>query len=264
MLHQFRASDQVELTYYDSGHGRLVLFQHGFAMDHHQVLEVWPELQNIRLVCLDTRGHGLSHLGEPTSLSFQRAVQDIRELITHLGEVPTIIGGISLGAALTMELTRNVEIAHLIIARPAFAADGDTRHFAVFRALQHILKTEPQDRWALCLEQQPEFEALALIAPRNQETYRRLLEHPRLDELMIWMDALETEALTLTPAELSQLKCKTDVLAQQDDALHPAHLAETFAELIPEAQIHFMESGSSSDEAYRESMQKTLKAVFTR
>jgi hypothetical protein len=54
------------------------------------------------------------------------------------------------------------------------------------------------------------------------------------------------------------------VLAQQDDTLHPAHLAETFAELIPEAQIHFVESGSSSDEAYRESMQKTLKAVFTR
>ena len=264
MLHQFRASDHVELTYYDSGHGQLAMFQHGFAMDHRQVLEVWPELQNIRLVCLDTRGHGLSQLGDPTTLSFQRAVQDIRELIAHLGEVPTIIGGISLGAALTIELTRDFEIAHLIIARPAFTTDGDTRHFAVFRALQHILRTEPQHRWALRLEQQPEFEALASIAPRNQETYRRLLEHPRLNELMIWMDALETEALTLTPAELSQLKCKADVIAQQDDALHPAYLAKTFAELIPKAQIHYVESGSSSDEAYRESMQRTLKAVFTR
>jgi len=263
MLRQFRASDQVELTYYDSGHGRLVLFQHGFAMDHRQILEVWPELQNTRLVSLDTRGHGLSHLGEPTTLSFQRAVQDIRELITYLGEVPTIIGGISLGAALTMELSRDFEIAHLIVARPAFSADGDTSHFDVFRALQHILRTEPQDRWALCLEQQPEFQALKSIAPRNQDTYRRLLEHPRLEDLMIWMDALETESLTLTPAELSQLKCKADVIAQQDDALHPANLAETFAELIPKARIHFVESGSSSDEAYRESMQKTLNAVLT-
>ena len=264
MLRQFRASDQVELTYYDSGHGRLVLFQHGFAMDHRQILEVWPELQNTRLVSLDTRGHGLSHLGEPTTLSFQRAVQDIRELIAHLGEVPTIIGGISLGAALTMELSRDFEIAHLIIARAAFSADGDTSHFDVFRALQHILRTEPQDRWALCLEQQPEFQALKSIAPRNQDTYRRLLEHPRLEELMIWMDVLETKALTFTSTELSQLKCKADVIAQQDDALHPAHLAETFARLIPKAQIHFVESGSSSDEAYRQSMQKTLKAVITR
>jgi pimeloyl-ACP methyl ester carboxylesterase len=151
----------------------------------------------------------------------------------------------------------------LIIARPAFSADGDTSHFDVFRALQHILRTEPQDRWALCLEQQPEFQALKSIAPRNQDTYRRLLEHPRLEELMIWMDALETESLTLTPAELSQLTCKADVIAQQDDALHPAHLAETFARLIPKARIHFVESGSSSDEAYRESMQKTLNAVLT-
>lgn len=263
MLCQFKASDQVELTYYDSGHGRLVLFQHGFAMDHRQILEVWPELQNIRLVSLDTRGHGLSHLGEPTMLSFQRAVLDIRELIAHLGEVPTIIGGISLGAALTMELTRSLEVDHLIISRPAFSVDGDTHHFNVFRTLQYILRTEPQDKWALCLEQQPEFQALASVSPRNQETYRRLLEHPRLDELMIWMDALETEALTLTPADLSELKCKVDVIAQQDDALHPAHLAKTFARLIPGAQIHFVESGSSSDEEYRESMRKILKAVFT-
>ena len=48
MLKQFEASDQTKLSYYDSGQGRLVLFQHGFSMDHRQVIEIWPDLDNIR------------------------------------------------------------------------------------------------------------------------------------------------------------------------------------------------------------------------
>ena len=44
------------------------------------------------------RGHGLSDLGEPNAVSFQRAVRDVVELTTHLGETPSIVGGISLGA----------------------------------------------------------------------------------------------------------------------------------------------------------------------
>ena len=262
MLHQFKASDQTELTYYDSGHGRLVVFQHGFAMDHRQVLEVWPELENIRLVCLDTRGHGLSHLGHPNTLSFQRAVSDVRELIAHLGDTPFMVGGISLGAALAVELTRDLDIRRLVIARPAFSVDGDTSHFDVFRVLRDIFRTKPRDQWATCLEQHPAFQALQLTAPRNQETYRRLLEHPRLEELMIWMDALETEALTLTPEELSQFDCKTDVIAQNNDALHPADLAEALAQSIPNARLHFVESGLSSDEAYRESMRGILTGTL--
>ena len=262
MLCQFKASDQTELTYYDGGHGRLVLFQHGFAMDHRQVLEVWPELENIRLVCLDTRGHGLSHLGQSNTLSFQRAVDDVRELITHLGETPFLVGGISLGAAFAMELTRHLEIQHLVISRPAFSVDGDTSHFDVFRILRDIFRTQPKHQWATCLEQQPEFQALQSSAPRNQETYRRLLEHPRLKELMIWMDALETEALTLTPNELSRFDCQTDVIAQEHDALHPAHLAEALAQSIPDARLHFVESSLSSDEAYRESMRGILEGIL--
>ena len=85
-------------------------------MDHRQVLEIWPALPGVRLVCLDTRGHGLSDLGEPNAVSFQRAVRDVVELTTHLGEAPSIVGGISLGAALALELTKHLHVEHLIMS----------------------------------------------------------------------------------------------------------------------------------------------------
>ena len=264
MLSHFKASDQTQLNYYDSDNGRLVLFQHGFTMDHRQVLEIWPALSGVRLVCLDTRGHGLSDLGEPNALSFQRAVRDVVELITHLGEAPSIVGGISLGAALALELTKHLHVEHLIMSRPAFSADGgDTSNFAIFRALREIFKTQPQERWARCLEKQDEFQKLAATAPRNQETYRRLLEHPRLGDLMIWMDALEAEAITLSVTELGQLRCRTDIIGQEQDALHPARLAESLVQQIPGAKIHYVESGLASDNDYLESTRRILKKILT-
>ena len=68
MLLTFRASDNTQLNYLDHGQGRLVIFQHGFGMDHQQVVDTWPNFRNIRLICLDTRGHGLSDLGPKNPL----------------------------------------------------------------------------------------------------------------------------------------------------------------------------------------------------
>ena len=263
MLKQFEASDQTKLSYYDSGQGRLVLFQHGFSMDHRQVIEIWPNLDNIRLICLDVRGHGFTELATPDTLTLQQTVQDLLALFEHLGQTPTVMGGISLGAAITMELTKYLEIEQLIVCRPAFAPDSDTSHFDVFRRLRDIMQSEPQDQWAESLEQQPEFQSLAETAPRNQETYRRLLEHPRLEELMIWMDAPETEVMTITGPELGQLSCRADIIGQEQDALHPAQLARSLSRQIPHARLHYVASGVSSDDAYRASMQSTLTKILT-
>ena len=262
MLKQFEASDQTKLSYYDSGQGRLVLFQHGFSMDHRQVIEIWPDLDNTRLICLDVRGHGFTEPTTPDTLTLQHTGQDMFELFEHLGQIPTIVGGISLGAAITMELTKHLEVEQLIVCRPAFEPDGDTSHFDVFRRLRDILQSQPQHLWAERLEQQPEFQSLAATSPRNQEMYRRLLEHPRLQELMIWMDALETEVLTITGPELGQLSCRTDIIGQEQDALHPAHLARSLSRQIPHATLHYVASGLSSEDAYRESMQLTLSSIL--
>ena len=77
-----------------------------------------------------------------------------------------------------------------------------------------------------------EFQSLAETAPRNQETYDDL-EHPRLQELMIWMDALETEVMTITGSELGQLELSYRHHRTRQDALHPAQLARSLSRQIP-------------------------------
>ena len=131
---------------------------------------------NIRLVCLDTRGHGLSELGPESTLSFTRAVTDLVELIDHLDESPVAVGGTSLGAALVMQLKRNCDIP-LVLSRPAFGIDGDTHNFEVFRVLQRIIQ-ESRGPNGSRHSNRLKNSGPCNVSPRNQETYRRLLNHP--------------------------------------------------------------------------------------
>ena len=80
---------------------------------------------------------------------------------------------------------------------------------------------------------------------------------------MVWMDTLEAEAITLSVTELGQLRCRTDIIGQEQDALHPARLAESLVQQIPDAKIHYAESGLASDDEYLESMRSVLKTILT-
>ena len=262
MLAELKVSDGTNLSYLDQGHGPLALFQHGFGMDWQQIHEIWPAQLGIRLICLNLRGHGDSETGSLEDLSFARAVKDILELIVHLGEEPKILGGISLGAALAMELTQYLSFSHLIISRPAFDVEGNTSNFDVFRALQRIMRDKPQNLWLTQLEHEACFQALANSAPRNQETYRRLLEHPRLSELMVWMNALEVDAMTINNKTLKHLKPRTDIIEQTYDALHPFTLARKYRDLIPNSNLHTVASGKESESKYQESMRTILHDIL--
>ncbi len=60
------------------------------------------------------------------------------ELFEHLGQMPTIVGGISLGTAITMQLTVHLEVEQLIVCCPAFAPVGATLHFDIFHRFRDI------------------------------------------------------------------------------------------------------------------------------
>tara|TARA_B100000989_G_scaffold273896_1_gene232344 strand:- start:186 stop:524 length:339 start_codon:yes stop_codon:yes gene_type:complete len=112
-------------------------------MDHRQVIESWPDFDNIRLIFLDVRGHGFTGPTTPDTPTLQHIGQDMLELFEHLGQIPTIMRSISLGASITREVNRHLEVEQLIVCHPAFVPDGDASHFDVFRRLQDILQSQP-------------------------------------------------------------------------------------------------------------------------
>ncbi len=161
-----------------------------------------------------------------------------------------------------MQLSAQIATSHLVLLHPAFGIDGDTPNFEVFRVLQRIVQERPRSKWLQTLKQTKEFQVLAMSAPRNQENYRRLLNHPRLEDLMDWMRAMDQEALSIERSDICQYQGRVDVIGQSHDAFHPLQLALDLASLYPNATVHEIAPGHSSDDEYRESVRHTLYEIF--
>src|SRR5262249_43624223 len=79
--------------------------------------------QGIRLLCLDARAHGQTQpLSDPSALSFDVFGDDLVAWLDHLGVARAVIGGISMGAgvALNVAVRYPERAAGLVLSRPAW------------------------------------------------------------------------------------------------------------------------------------------------
>ena len=122
----FTTRDGCVLAYEDAGIGLPVVWQHGLGADRRQPAEVFPNIEGIRRVTLECRGHGESELGDPAKLSITQFASDLVALLDHLAIEKAVLGGISLGAALSMRLAATVpsRVTALILARPAWVGEA--------------------------------------------------------------------------------------------------------------------------------------------
>ena len=137
----FRTEDGCLLAYEDSGQGMPVLWQHGLGADRNQPAEVFPAIEGIRRLTLECRGHGNSELGDPTRLSIATFEADALALLDHLEITQAIVGGISLGAAISMRLAalHPERVAGLILARPAWV-EGPSNTMAPYLEIAELIK----------------------------------------------------------------------------------------------------------------------------
>src|SRR5262249_11354645 len=97
-------------------------------------------------LCLDARAHGLTQpMGEPSDLSFDIFGDDVIALLDHLGLRRAILGGISMGAAVALNVAVRYpeRVDGLVLSRPAWL-DGPmppenvARYAAIARLLRRV------------------------------------------------------------------------------------------------------------------------------
>ena len=102
--------------------GTPVVFQHGLCGSAAQTAEAFPDDPAYRMLTLECRGHGASHAGDTKAFSIKTFAHDVAWMVEAQNIAPCIIGGISMGAAISLHLAihRPDLVKALVLARPAW------------------------------------------------------------------------------------------------------------------------------------------------
>jgi len=226
------------LVAFDSGNGGIpVVLQHGLCGSVQQTAEAFPDDPGLRLLTLECPGHGATPAVSPSGISIAAFADDVIALIEDAALAPVILGGISMGAAISLRIAvrRPDLVRGLILARPAWVTD---------RAPDNM---------------RPNLEVGELLAAHPPAEARALFEQGATALLQcIALDGPE-----VLSAEVRALTVPTLVIGHGADDIHPWSHAQALAALLPHnSQLVEITPKSVSREAYVADMHAALSAFI--
>lgn len=227
-----------------SGEGRPLVLLHGLGADRGQVRTVLPAPAGFQCIYADMPGHGETPLQAASGeIGFDQFAVLLRALLDRLGIARAVIGGISMGAAISLRLALDVpdRVAGLILIRPSWL-DGPARpHLDIVERVGHWQERIPQDAEAL-LEVDPEYVELRHAIPAAAQSVRGLLLRPQARQAAAVLGAMVADRPFHSLDALVGIKCESLVIGNEGDPLHPVYIAGAIAETLPMARLRMVPS----------------------
>ncbi len=189
------------------GDGMPFVFQHGLGGDAGQTAEVFPANSGRRLITLECRGHGRSEAGPETAFSLVQFCDDLGSMIESTLSGPVDIGGISMGAAITLMLAiRKPEIVKsLVIARPAWRLDMAPPNMQANAAVGELLARHDPVTALDMFNRSTAALDLERNSPDNLASLRGFFTRPNPKVLATLLTRISADGPRLTAADLGRL-----------------------------------------------------------
>ncbi|HZW31609.1 MAG TPA: alpha/beta fold hydrolase [Isosphaeraceae bacterium] len=257
--------DSLRFHYRERGEGFPFIFQHGLGGDLNQPFSLYQPPAGIRLLGFDARGHGQTHpLGDVDQLSIATLADDLIAFLDHLGIDRGVIGGISLGSAVAVNVALRFpeRVRGLVLSRPAWI-DGpvpeNVRLYAMIaRLIRELGAAEGLERFL----RTPEFQAMERESPDCARSLIGQFEQPRAEECVARLERLAGDSPCGDRGDYRRIAVPALVLGNRQDPIHPWAIAETIAQLIPGAELRALTPKSVSLEAHTADVQQALDAFF--
>jgi pimeloyl-ACP methyl ester carboxylesterase len=268
--------DGIVFHYVDVGQGVPFVFQHGLGGDVGQPVGLFRPPQGIRLLCLDARAHGQTRpLGDPAALTFNVFGDDLVAWLDHLGVARAIIGGISMGAgvALNVAVRYPERMAGLVLSRPAWLAgpmpsENVARYAALARLLRAVDAAGDRDRAlrrALAeLELSEDYRGLLAAFPDTAQSLRGQLTNERAVAAVARLERLPADRPLADLRATAAIRVATLVLAHRQDPIHCFACGQTLACAIPGAEFVELTPKSIARERHTAEVQGCLDAFLSR
>lgn len=255
----------MKLYYKDAGQGEIVVFLHGFPLDHQMWENQVEALQaNYRVITPDLRGMGQS---EPASdvTSMEQLAGDVLSLLDELKVEKAILAGFSMGGYVAFSLLRQAPNRFKALVLANTRADADAVQGQINRMKMS----------ASILEKGADAAKEAMLP--KMFTEQTAHERPELvQKLSNWMSAMKPIGLVHACISMAfrqnsvpmlpSIQIPTLVIAGQQDQITPPELMKGMASEIPNSQFVEIEGAShlcpvEQPEAFNQALLAFLEQV---
>jgi pimeloyl-ACP methyl ester carboxylesterase len=205
---------------------------------------------------LECRGHGASDIGPYTDLSIKTFAND---LASHIGS-PSIVGGISMGAAISLHLAvhHKARVKALVLARPAWVVDAAPDNMKPNAEVGELLaRFSIDEAKARFLESDTAY-YLKSTAPDNLTSLLGFFSRQPFDDTSALLTRISSDGPGVSDAEVRNIKVPTLIIATEQDAVHPVVHAENLHALIPNSRLVLITPKGVDKASYVHEFQSTL------
>jgi pimeloyl-ACP methyl ester carboxylesterase len=268
--------DGIIFHYLDVGQGVPFVLQHGLGGDVRQPAGLFVPPTGVRLLCLDARGHGRTQpLGDPASLTFDTIGDDLVAWLDHLGVGQAVVGGISMGAgvALNVAVRYPQRVAGLVLSRPAWLdapmpAENVARYATIAGLLRAVAVAGDPEQALRCalaeLEASGDYRDLLARSPDTAQSLRGQLTNERAVAAVARLERLPLDCPVADLRAAEAIRVPTLVLAHRQDPIHCFAYGRVLARTIPGARLVELTPKSIARERHTAEVQAVLDAFLSR
>lgn len=247
----------ISFHYEEWGEGIPFLFLHGLGNDCAYVYENIDRQDGVRLIALDQEGHGRSGFCRE-SLSFDALGEDALALADHLGLARFYLGGLSMGAGVSVNVALRCpkRLRGLILVRPAWLAEPMQEPVRTCFGL--LAQTLPLADGKERFMQEPAVRELLRERPESAPAFLNHFEQEasrRRPEKFAVMPGCRPFA---DEKRLASLAVPTLVAACRQDLVHPFAYGEWYAGRIPGAQLLELPAKSVDAAGYHRELNRQI------
>jgi len=262
--------DGIRFYYRSEGSGPTVVWQHGLGSNIDLTFEPLAlgfdrELAGFRFLGFDTRAHGrTAPMGPSEKIGIPHSAEDLLALLDHLEIDQAIVGGVSMGAAIALNIAiRYPERARgLVLCRPAWLDRPFPENLALFgRIASHLRELGPKQGLA-AFRQTREFQALENESPDCAQVVVNHFQEPHALEFVERLERIPAGAPTLDRADWTRIEVPCLVLGNEADPIHPLEYAHAMAQAIPGAEFRSLTSKSVDVAKHAADLRASLSAFL--
>lgn len=248
--------NSITFHYEVKGEGLPFIFLHGLGNDHTHAFNTMEIRDGVQLISLDQHGHGTSGY-DWDHMNFDTMADDVVALADHLGLERFLVGGISMGAGVSVNLATRYpkRLLGAVLIRPAWM-DGPMdpdfiRWFA--KAYEYINQEDGLRKY----QQDPLVQRVCADwgLPDNGNGYFESESCHRMNKKFLIMPPSQPIAHR---DQLAQIDLPVLVISCHDDPIHPFAYGQWYADQIPGAQFVEVPAKAVDAQGYRDQLNGSI------